>query len=243
MSKLILVSGSTSDLAQNTILKLNKSKVRFVLLYRNKSKLKNLLNELVDPILIKINDKNTSTYSNLEKTLLAKNLQINSFLYFDGIHSFEPLRNISDSNLNESFNVNVFNFVRIMKLITKNNLSKSLYSSVVVSSVASLKINKGVSVYGASKSSLNQFVRSFALELSPRNIRVNSIILGHINTGMGKKTTQFLNKDQMKNLENQHPLGFGHPNDLYNAISFLIDKNKSKWITGTNLVVDGGYLI
>ncbi len=86
-------------------------------------------------------------------------------------------------------------------------------------------------------------VKSAAIELSKRKIRVNSIVLGHINKGMGKKVKNFLNSEQLKELENRHPLGFGEDKDLFNCLNFLIDKNKSKWITGTNLVLDGGYLI
>ena len=112
-----------------------------------------------------------------------------------------------------------------------------------ISSVSSLHGNKGISLYAASKAALNSVVKSAALELSTRKIRVNSIVLGHINKGMGAKVNKFLNHQQIKDLENKHPLGFGEDVDLFNCIDFLIDKNKSKWITGTNLVLDGGYLI
>ena len=140
------------------------------------------------------------------------------------------------------YEVNCFSFIDIVKLMTNSNLSSNLKSIVTISSVASMSGNKGISLYSASKSSLNNIVRSFALELSGKKIRVNSIVLGHINLGMGKKTTKILNKEQMKNLENKHPLGFGKAEDLTNSIEFLIDSKKSRWITGVNFILDGGYL-
>ena len=57
------------------------------------------------------------------------------------------------------------------------------------------------------------------------------------------KTTNFLNEHQIKFLEEKHPLGFGNAEDLFHSIDFLIDSKKSRWITGTNFILDGGYLI
>ena len=65
--------------------------------------------------------------------------------------------------------------------------------------------------------------------------------MGHINVGMGMQVKNFLNEKQLKNLEQKHLLGFGDVKDLVQSIKFLIDKKKSRWITGTNFYLDGGY--
>ena len=85
-------------------------------------------------------------------------------------------------------------------------------------------------------------MRSASLELAVKNVRVNGVILGHIEKGMGKITQNYLNKEQLKNLENSHPLGFGKVEDLYFVLDFLLDAKKSRWITGSEIVLDGGYL-
>jgi len=59
---------------------------------------------------------------------------------------------------------------------------------------------------------------------------------------MGGKINKKLTRKQIKILEDKHPLGFGGYVDVLNSVKFLIDGN-SKWITGTNLVIDGGYLL
>ena len=70
---------------------------------------------------------------------------------------------------------------------------------------------------------------------------VNSIVLGHIQEGMGLRVKEKLTEDQLNNLESRHPLGFGDVNDVLNGIKFLTSP-ESKWITGSNIVIDGGYL-
>ena len=59
---------------------------------------------------------------------------------------------------------------------------------------------------------------------------------------MGKKTQTYLNESQLNELKEKHPLGFGKVEDLYYALDFLLDTKKSRWITGSELVLDGGYL-
>ena len=78
--------------------------------------------------------------------------------------------------------------------------------------------------------------------ISRKNIRVNNIILGHIEKGMGKKTQNYLNEKQLQELKNSHPLGFGKVEDLFYTLDFLLDSKKSRWITGSELVLDGGCL-
>ena len=59
---------------------------------------------------------------------------------------------------------------------------------------------------------------------------------------MGNRINTKLNNNQIKDLLEKRPLGFGNYLDVLNAVKFLINQ-KSKWITGTELVVDGGYLL
>ena len=61
--------------------------------------------------------------------------------------------------------------------------------------------NKGISLYSSSKAALNNIVKSASLELAAKNIRVNNIILGHIERGMGKKTQNYLTREQLTSLK------------------------------------------
>lgn len=233
-----LISGSNSELAFDTIKQLSK-KNKLVLITSDKKKLINKIKSLKILIIEQSYNKIEDINAYLEK----KKIKINSIIHFNGVHGFDNIQNISKEKFDFFFNANCFSFLNLIKLTKNLKIYNRLHSVVSISSVSSLNGNKGISLYSSSKSALNNLIKSAALELSKKKIRVNSIVLGHIDKGMGKKVANFLNTEQLKKLENKHPLGFGEDKDLFNAIDFLIDKNKSKWITGTNLVVDGGYLI
>ena len=98
----------------------------------------------------------------------------------------------------------------------------------------------GVSAYSASKGALISLTKSLALELAGENIRVNCVAPGVVNTEMSDKLFSFMTEQQIEGIKKMHPLGFGTPRDVANAISFLL-ADTSRWITGSVLVVDGGY--
>ncbi|HEX8414938.1 MAG TPA: SDR family oxidoreductase, partial [Sphingomicrobium sp.] len=64
---------------------------------------------------------------------------------------------------------------------------------------------------------------------------------GFVRTPLFERTEQLWDEGQKKVVEDQHPLGFGEPEDVANAVAFLL-ADTGRWITGTALVVDGGYL-
>jgi NAD(P)-dependent dehydrogenase (short-subunit alcohol dehydrogenase family) len=78
-----------------------------------------------------------------------------------------------------------------------------------------------------------------AIELARRNVRVNVLSPGMVRTEMTEKAFAGLSSQQVQALKDAHPLGFGTPEDVAHAATFLLSP-ESKWITGSNLVVDGG---
>jgi NAD(P)-dependent dehydrogenase (short-subunit alcohol dehydrogenase family) len=235
----VLISGSTSELSMGVIQKLKK-KNNLILLYKNKRKIKTYI-RTSNIILIKTNS-NPNFYLSLIRTLKKKKLKPSAILHFNGVHSFSTLKSMSLDEFNKIYQINCYSFIQMVKLAIDPDVSSNLKSIVTISSVSSKRGNKAGALYSSSKSALDNIVKSFALELSKKKIRVNSIVLGHISKGMGENIKNFLNERQLEDLKNQHPLGFGEIDDLYHSIEFLITK-KSRWITGTNFILDGGYLI
>lgn len=93
-----------------------------------------------------------------------------------------------------------------------------------------------------SKHAIVGIMRALALELAPKNIRVNCVSPGMVKTDMSIKILESISEDNVSKIESMHPLGLGEPNDVAEAISFLLSDN-SKWITGVELPVDGGYSV
>ena len=93
--------------------------------------------------------------------------------------------------------------------------------------------------YSASKGAINSLVKTLAVEVSNRNIRVNSILPGHVETNMTLQNKDANSKEYLNELETMYPLGLGEPEDIANIVTFLLS-DKSRWITGQNIVVDGG---
>jgi NAD(P)-dependent dehydrogenase (short-subunit alcohol dehydrogenase family) len=82
--------------------------------------------------------------------------------------------------------------------------------------------------------------KSLALELAHEGIRVNCVAPGFVRSSMFEELTGTVPPDQIAAIEAAHPLGLGQPRDVAHAIAFLLAQT-SRWITGTTLVVDGGY--
>ncbi len=113
-------------------------------------------------------------------------------------------------------------------------------SMVFVSSVAALAGAAGLSLYGASKAALIGMTKSMASEFAADRIRVNCVVAGLVQTEMTERLRARLTKEQFEGVAAMHPLGLGTARDVANAIAFLL-ADTGAWITGSALVVDGGY--
>ena len=109
-------------------------------------------------------------------------------------------------------------------------------ATINISSTRSLMSEPGCEAYAASKGGLNALTHALALSLAPRKIRVNCIIPGWIENSQGQE--QLTLQDHQ-----QHPAGrVGLPQDIASACLFLAG-SEAGFITGTNLVVDGGMTV
>ena len=113
-------------------------------------------------------------------------------------------------------------------------------SIVLVSSVMGLVAAPSQASYCAAKAAMGGLVRSAALELAPEGIRVNAVAPGCVETDMLSGFRDKLTPEQFDQVVRSHPLGLGSPLDVACAVTFLLG-GCARWITGSTLVVDGGY--
>lgn len=151
--------------------------------------------------------------------------------------------NIENTELKDWESTLQVNITSIFSL-TKNliNFFHNGSSIVNISSVAAHGMKNRIS-YSTSKAALIGFTKSLAIDYANRKIRVNCILPGYIKTNLVKKYLQSLSKKEKQELIEKHAFNkIGTPKDVANAVEFFLS-DKSKWITGTTLNVDGGYLL
>ena len=95
-------------------------------------------------------------------------------------------------------------------------------------------------IYCASKSSLISGSKAIALELASKRIRCNCILPGIVETEMVQELFDTIPPESKKKVIDSHPLGIGRPEDVAALVAFLLS-DESRWITGAEFVIDGGY--
>jgi 3-oxoacyl-[acyl-carrier protein] reductase len=160
---------------------------------------------------------------------------IDGIIYFPGSINLKPFKRLKIENFREDFEINVVGLLKILKFYESRLSEKS--SLVFISTVAAnlgMPFHSSVSV---SKSAIEGLTKSLAAEWAPK-VRVNCIAPSLVETKLAKRF--FRTEDQKEMMNQKHPLKrTGLPEDIVNALDFLIS-NKSSWISGQILNVDGG---
>lgn len=155
-----------------------------------------------------------------------------------GVYEFAPIEEITPEHYHKIFDLNVMGLLLATKEAIKYFGSSG--SVVNISSVVSTLAPPNAAVYSASKAAVDAITKSLGKELGHRNIRVNSINPGMIETE-GTHTAGIMTSDLRKNTESQTPLGrIGHPTDIAPAVVFLAS-DEASWITGETLFISGGF--
>lgn len=115
-------------------------------------------------------------------------------------------------------------------------------SVVFVASLAARHPAPGLVAYAAAKGALTSGAKALALEFASRKVRVNTVSPGLIQSPMTEQTSDQLSPELLSKDVAQYPLGFGSPDAVANAVVFLLSP-QTQWVTGTDLVLDGGYSI
>lgn len=153
-----------------------------------------------------------------------------------GVYEFQPLEQIDEAHFHKHFNLNVLGLLFATQEAAKGfNGSGSVIN---ISSIAALSPAPAASVYSATKGAVDVITRSLALELGPRNIRVNSLSPGFTET----EGLQVMKDHDIfaERVVPRTPLGrAGQPEDIAKVAVFLASDD-SAWITGEVLPVGGG---
>ena len=150
------------------------------------------------------------------------------------------INNFSDEQIIQTFNVNSIYPYLILKNFSKLGNYKKNASIVLIGTISSITGSTYLSLYASSKVSQITLSKSLASEFAKKSIRINTVSSGMLESKIFENLKVKLPKEYILEIEKKHPLGIGKYTDVINSISFFLS-NKSKWITGTNFIVDGGY--
>ena len=247
--KISIVFGATSTLGKATVLSLIENGAYVIGIGRSQKKLDELIicakeeglesNRILKNYISDAND--FESHKRIVSEIMQNYGKIETFSYFSGIEKTRPFRNLTIEQFDEVFCVNfkgAFSFLNC--LIRRSAFLKSGGSIVLVGSVMSILGQQSKTAYCASKGALVPFAKSLALELAPRKIRVNVVMPALVETEMSEHLFSQLPYESRNKILDAHPLGFGEPQDVADAVCFLLS-DKARWITGTEFIVDGGY--
>lgn len=169
--------------------------------------------------------------------LALKNALVDHFVHSAGLLTVQYARAIEMLSVTRLFNVNVFSALEIIcPLVQKKVNQGALRSITFISSMATRLGASGYSAYAASKGAVNGISLSLAVELAPA-VRVNAVLPGIVGTEMN--TAHFADPEFVQSVLATHPLGLGRAEDVAETVEFLAS-DRARWITGQEIVVDGG---
>jgi len=242
-NKVILITGASSGIGRSCSVECSKRGAGLILIGRNHEELMKTVSLLGPKSKAEVIAEDITQTENLEAVIAEKVLlsgKISGFIHCAGIEKTLPLKKHSSALYRDIFEVNVIAGFEIAKILSLKKYKDETSSFVFISSVAGMVGEPGKTAYSASKGAVVSGARSLAMELCRSNIRVNSISPAMVNTQILEKMFEGIGEEASSEIIKKHPLGIGNPEDVANACIFLLS-DASRWITGTNLVVDGGY--
>lgn len=169
--------------------------------------------------------------------LAGEERAVEAFVHCAGIATVLPARAIDYRVAQQSLNVNYLSAVEIIHALLQKKINHHRLANILfISSIWGRFGARAHSAYCASKAALDGLMRALAVELAPA-IRVNAILPGAIRTSMASEA--FADPAIVENLNRDYPLGPGEPADIAAAAEFLLS-SRARWLTGQEIVVDGG---
>lgn len=238
--KKVLVTGASSGIGRAVAIYASRLGADLIMTGRDSSRLEETLSQAEEPSRHKI-IAGDLTDEGFIKSLLSDCFSLDGFVHSAGICRPMPISVVGEKQLLQTMRINYFAFMRLMAAFVSGKKINDGFSAVAISSVSSSSGWAGGSVYASSKGAIESAVRSLAVELADKKIRVNAVCPANIKTPLSDNIAKAIGKDADKSLNLAHPLGFGSPEDVAGVVAFLLS-DASLYMTGSLVPVDGGYL-
>lgn len=243
-NKVIVITGASSGIGQQCAIICSKMGAKLVLFGRNAERINQTLSKLEGTgHLYFIQDILETGKFDSAINIAAKKLgAIDGFIHSAGVQVTLPLRLHTKDVFMNQFEVNAVAGFEACRILTKKEYFNPAGGSLVfISSIRGLYGSTNQIGYSASKGAVISGTRSLAIEIANRNIRVNTVSPGMVeDTEMTKTITEKLPVEWTEKSKSEYPLGWVNTSDVANVCVFLL-ADESRKITGTNIIVDGGF--
>ena len=236
-NKNIILTGSTGGIGNSIVETLTSLKARVIVTGPNEKKLEELKNKYTNAISIR---QDISAHNELEgfidKCSEALGEKIDILINNAGVTKDNLTIRMSKDEWDKVININLTSTFLLSKFAIKKMLKKKFGKIINITSVVGHTGNLGQANYSASKGGILSMSKSLSLEYAKKNIMINCIAPGFIQTAMTDK----INEDYKNQLKSKIPMDkFGTPQDIANCTAFLCS-DLSNYITGETIHVNGG---
>lgn len=235
--KTVLVTGASSGIGRATAIECSKAGAKLIIIGRNQERLQETFLTLEgdghSKICVDLTDETGMS------AMIAEIPVIDGCVLCAGRGLSTPVQFCTKEKFETVFNINFYSTAGLIALLYKKKKLKKQSSVVIIDSIGGVyRFGFGSAIYGSSKAALDSFMKFASREFAQRQVRVNCICPGMIETPLihrGTYTDENLAKDKEFYLGHR----YGMPEEVaFGAIYLLSDA--TKWVTGTNLVIDGG---
>lgn len=235
--KRVLITGASSGIGRATAIYLSRLNARVVLVARNEGRLNETLKmmEGTGHALISVDLEQDEDLGGLFVQATADG-KLNGLVHCAGISQVLPLNMLTRKRLQKEMAINYFSYIELVRQYAKSKFSEG-GSIVGISSAAADRPGKCQTNYSATKAAMDIASQALSIELAAKNIRINTVLPGMIQTEMVDRIVQ--TGSNLDDILRSQVLGIGKPEDVAAMCAFLLS-DMSRLITGRRLFVDGG---
>jgi NAD(P)-dependent dehydrogenase (short-subunit alcohol dehydrogenase family) len=237
----ILLTGASGSIGRATALRLTEAGAHVVLSGRDAAKLEQLAATLPagSTTVAPFDLMDIDGIAGWMQSLADKIGPFSGAVHTSGIQVMKPLRSINAEFVGMNLRVNVAGGIMLGKGLRQRGCHTEGASLVLLSSTAVYIGGAGNVAYSASKGAIISAAKAMAHELVRDKIRVNCVVPGLVESGMSERARAITPTDSWGTVLSGYPMGIGKPDDIAYAIIYLLS-DRSKWVTGTELQIDGG---
>lgn len=240
--KNILVTGASSGIGRAIAIECSRMGAKVFITARSKERLEETLSQMDNSCQHKIIISDLSKKEELKSIVDSIDNSLDGIVQCAGFFILKPFQFITEEDISTIMRVNYEAPAILSKELLKHKKINKGASIVFISSISGIWISTmGNSLYSSTKGAINGLIKGMALELSQKSIRVNSVNPGMIQTNIVKNGE--VSEEQLLEDAKRYPLGrYGKPEEVAHAVTYLLS-DASSWVTGSNLLIDGGYTL